>query len=96
MPGAEVPWAIVALWNALERKDLVTAKAIHTPLAKLISFQTTLDAYVAVEKYLLVKQGIFSNTNQRGPVGFKLDQETKGKIDLAFNELVSAVGEIPN
>ena len=96
MPGAEVPWAIVALWNVLERKDLVTAKAIHAPLAKLISFQTTLDAYVAVEKYLLVKQGIFSNTNQRGPVGFKLDQETKGKIDLAFNELVSAVGEIPN
>jgi 4-hydroxy-tetrahydrodipicolinate synthase len=96
MPGAEVPWAIVALWNSLERKDLVTAKAIHAPLAKLISFQTTLDAYVAVEKYLLVKQGIFSNTNQRGPVGFKLDQETKGKIDLAFNELVSAVGEIPN
>jgi len=96
MPGAEVPWAIVALWNALERKDLVTAKAIHAPLAKLISFQTSLDAYVAVEKYLLVKQGIFSNTIQRGPVGFKLDQETKGKIDLAFNELVSAVGEIPN
>ena len=96
MPGAEVPWAIVALWNALERKDLVTAKAIHAPLAKLISFQTSLDAYVAVEKYLLVKQGIFSNTNQRGPVGFKLDQETKGKIDLAFNELVSAVGEIPS
>ena len=96
MPGSEVPWAIVALWNALERKDLVTAKAIHTPLAKLISFQTTLDAYVAVEKYLLVKQGIFSNTNQRGPVGFKLDQEKKGKIDLAFNDLVSAVGEIPN
>jgi hypothetical protein len=50
---------------------------------------------VAVEKYLLVKQGIFLNTNQRGPVGFKLDQETKEKIDLAFNELVSAVGEIP-
>jgi 4-hydroxy-tetrahydrodipicolinate synthase len=95
MPGAEVPWAIVGLWNALENKDLVTAKAIHAPLAKLISFQTSLDAYVAVEKYLLVKQGIFLNTNQRGPVGFKLDQETKEKIDLAFNELVSAVGEIP-
>ncbi len=96
MPGAEVPWAIVGLWDALERKDLVTAKAIHAPLAKLISFQTSLDAYVAVEKYLLFKQGIFSNTNQRGPVGFKLDQETKEKIDLAFNELVSAVGEIPD
>ena len=95
MPGAEVPWAIVGLWNALENKDLVTAKAIHAPLAKLISFQTTLDAYVAVEKYLLVKQGIFVNTNQRGPVGFKLDQDTKAEIDLAFSELESAIGVIP-
>ena len=91
MPGAEVPWAIVGLWNALEKKDLITAQAIHTPLAKLISYQTTLDAYVAVEKYLLVKQGVFSNTNQRGPVGFKLDEQTKSKIDLAYSELAAAI-----
>ena len=91
MPGAEVPWAIVGLWNALENKDLSTAGAIHTPLAKLISYQTTLDAYVAVEKYLLVKQGVFSNTNQRGPVGFKLDQDTKNKIDIAYSELAAAI-----
>ena len=91
MPGAEVPWAIVGLWNALENKDLITAQAIHTPLAKLISYQTTLDAYVAVEKYLLVKQGVFINTNQRGPVGFKLDQDTKNKIDLAYSELAAAI-----
>ena len=91
MPGAEVPWAIVGLWNALEKKDLSTAQAIHTPLAKLISYQTTLDAYVAVEKYLLVKQGVFINTNQRGPVGFKLDEQTKSKIDLAYSELAAAI-----
>jgi 4-hydroxy-tetrahydrodipicolinate synthase len=91
MPGAEVPWAIVGLWKALENKDLSTAQAIHTPLAKLISYQTTLDAYVAVEKYLLVKQGVFINTNQRGPVGFKLDQETKTKIDIAYAELAAAI-----
>ena len=91
MPGAEVPWAIVGLWNALENKDLSTAQAIHTPLAKLISYQTTLDAYVAVEKYLLVKQGVFVNTNQRGPVGFKLDEQTKSKIDLAYSELAAAI-----
>jgi 4-hydroxy-tetrahydrodipicolinate synthase len=91
MPGAEVPWAIVGLWKALENKDLKSAQAIHTPLAKLISYQTTLDAYVAVEKYLLVKQGVFVNTNQRGPVGFKLDQDTKAKIDIAYNELAAAI-----
>jgi 4-hydroxy-tetrahydrodipicolinate synthase len=91
MPGAEVPWAIVGLWQALEAKDLNTAKAIHTPLAKLISFQTTLDAYVAVEKYLLLKQGVFINTNQRGPVGFKLNSDTKQKIDTAYIELTKVV-----
>jgi 4-hydroxy-tetrahydrodipicolinate synthase len=91
MPGAEVPWAIVGLWKALENQDLKSAQAIHTPLAKLISYQTTLDAYVAVEKYLLVKQGVFVNTNQRGPVGFKLDQDTKNKIDLAYSELAAAI-----
>jgi dihydrodipicolinate synthase/N-acetylneuraminate lyase len=91
MPGAEVPWAIVGLLNALEKKDLITAQAIHTPLTKLISYQTTLDAYVAVEKYLLVKQGVFINTNQRGPVGFKLDEQTKNKIDLAYSELAAAI-----
>jgi len=91
MPGAEVPWAIVGLWKALENKDLSTAQAIHTPLAKLISYQTTLDAYVAVEKYLLLKQGVFINTNQRGPVGFKLDQDIKNKIDLAYSELAAAI-----
>ena len=91
MPGAEVPWAIVGLWKALENKDLKSAQAIHTPLAKLISYQTTLDAYVAVEKYLLVKQGVFINTNQRGPVGFKLDQDIKNKIDLAYSELAAAI-----
>jgi len=94
MPGAEVPWAIVGLWKALENKDLSTAQAIHTPLAKLISYQTTLDAYVAVEKYLLVKQGVFINTNQRGPVGFKLDQDTKNKIDLAYSELAAAIAPV--
>ena len=91
MPGAEVPWAIVGLWQALEAKDLNTAKAIHAPLAKLISFQTTLDAYVAVEKYLLLKQGVFINTNQRGPVGIKLNSDTKQKIDTAYIELTNVV-----
>jgi hypothetical protein len=46
---------------------------------------------VAVEKYLLVKQGVFVNTNQRGPVGFKLGEQTKNKIDLAYSELAAAI-----
>ena len=91
MPGAEVPWALVALFKALKEDNWDRARSIHAPLAKLISYQTTLDAYVAVEKYLLVKQGIFTSTRQRGPVGFILSDEMKVEIDIAFDQLKAAV-----
>jgi 4-hydroxy-tetrahydrodipicolinate synthase len=91
MPGAEVPWALVALFKALKENNWDRARSIHTPLAKLISYQTTLDAYVAVEKYLLVKQGIFTSERQRGPVGFILSKEAKIEIDAAFGDLKNAV-----
>ena len=91
MPGAEVPWALVALFKALNEDNWDRARSIHTPLAKLISYQTTLDAYVAVEKYLLVKQGIFTSARQRGPVGFILTNEMKLEIDVAFDQLKAAV-----
>ena len=91
MPGAEVPWALVALFKALKEDNWDRARSIHAPLAKLISYQKTLDAYVAVEKYLLVKQGIFTSTRQRGPVGFILTDEMKVEIDVAFDQLKAAV-----
>ena len=91
MPGAEVPWALVALFKALKEDNWDRARSIHPPLAKLISYQTTLDAYVAVEKYLLVKQGIFTSARQRGPVGFILTNEMKLEIDVAFDQLKAAV-----
>jgi len=91
MPGAEVPWALVALFKALKENNWDRARSIHAPLAKLISYQTTLDAYVAVEKYLLVKQGIFTSSRQRGPVGFILTDEMRLEIDIAFDQLKAAV-----
>ena len=92
MPGAEIPWAIIALWDALEAKDFVRATAIHACVKKLVAFQPTIDAYVAVEKYLLVKQGIFTSSRQRGPVSTTLSDQTKNEIDLVFNELLKVVG----
>ena len=94
MPGAEVPWALVALWKSLNENNLDLAHAIHAPLSKLISFQTTLDAYVGIEKYLLLKQGVFRNMNQRGPVGYKLTTEVSKEIDQAYEVLASVVKPI--
>jgi dihydrodipicolinate synthase/N-acetylneuraminate lyase len=92
MPGAEIPWAIVALWEALEAKDFPRATAIHACVKKLVAFQPNIDAYVAVEKYLLVKQGIFTSSRQRGPVSTSLNAQTKSEIDLIYAELLKIVG----
>ena len=93
MPGAEISWAIVALWDALEAKNMARANSIHACVEKLVAFQTTIDAYVAVEKYLLVKQGIFTSSRQRGPVSTILSDKTKGEIDQIFAELLKVVGK---
>ena len=93
MPGAEICWAIVAIWDALEAKNMARANSIHACVEKLVAFQTTIDAYVAVEKYLLVKQGIFTSSRQRGPVSTILSDKTKGEIDQIFAELLKVVGK---
>ncbi len=94
MPGAEIPWAIIELWRSLEQGNLDKAKQIHQPVARLVALQTSLDAYIAVEKYLLVRQGVFINTNQRGPVGFKLDKQTTESIEAAYEDLTKVVTPI--
>ena len=60
---------------------------LSLPLASLISLQNSLDAFLAVEKYLLVKRGIFKNQIMRGPVGYKLDEETRAEVDRLFGLL---------
>ncbi len=91
MPGAEVCWAIVALWGALEAGDEARINAINGPLTALVSMQSGLDGFIAVEKHLLVRQGIFDSTRVRGPVGFRLDPETTAEVDRLFDLLESAV-----
>src|SRR5262249_57683790 len=91
MRGADLIGALVTLWRALETGDAARARRIHEPLAALISIQTSLDAFLAVEKHLLVRQGIFRNTIVRGPVGFRLDEETQREVERLFERLMEAV-----
>lgn len=90
MPGADLIRGLVPLWNALAAGDAERADRIHGPLAALISMQTSLDAFLAVEKHLLVRQGIFKNTLVRGPVGFRLDAETTREVDRLFDRMIEA------
>lgn len=90
MPGADLIPGIVALWRALVQGDSARAAAIHAPLSELVGLQKTLDAYLAVEKHLLVRQGVFHNTVVRGPVGWRMTNEVRIRVDHLFDQFIAA------
>ena len=92
MPGSDLIVGVVALWNALERADDPTAYRVSLPLSSLVALQVGLDGFLAIEKYLLVKQGVFQNANVRGPVGYLLDEHTRREVDRLFDMVLKAVG----
>lgn len=91
IPGADLIHAIVALWKALQNRDDERAYRLSLPISALITLQTSLDAFLAIEKYLLVKQGIFRSAKVRGPVGFVLDEETRAEVDRLFALVMRAM-----
>jgi dihydrodipicolinate synthase/N-acetylneuraminate lyase len=92
MPGADLIRGIVALWRALNAGNDARVYELSLPISSLVAIQSSLDAFLAVEKYLLVKQGIFKNTLVRGPVGYSLDDETRREVDRLFELLNHALG----
>lgn len=91
MPGADLIRGIVALWQALRAGDEARVYQLSMPISSLVAVQGTLDSFLAIEKYLLVKQGVFRNTVVRGPVGYQLDEETRAEVDRLFERLITAV-----
>ena len=92
MPAADVCWAVVRMWRALEKGDYDSAYQVSLPLSALLAVQTSLDSYIAVEKYLLVKQKVFESRERRGPLEFKLDEITTAHVDKLFGMLQAACG----
>jgi dihydrodipicolinate synthase/N-acetylneuraminate lyase len=87
MPGAEMIGAIRALWDALEAGDFARATPLQGLIASLVTLQQGLDGYLAVEKLLHWKQGLFPNRLVRGPLGFHLDSETEAEVLRLFEAL---------
>lgn len=92
MPGADLIHGIVALWRALQAGDEQRTYQLSLPISSLVAVQNSLDAFLAVEKHLLVRQGVFRNTVVRGPVGYVLDDETRREVDRLFERVEHAVG----
>ena len=69
---------------------MLFAMGVGSRLSRFIQ-GSVIDAFVAVEKYLLVKQGVLPSAAVRGPVGYVLDKETRLEVDRLFVLLSSAV-----
>ncbi|MFG0333300.1 MAG: dihydrodipicolinate synthase family protein [Maioricimonas sp. JB049] len=93
MPGTDLLDAIVALWRALEAGDNDRTYALSLPLCALVALQLQagLDGFLAIEKYLLHKRGLFPNTYRIEPVGWTLDAETQAEVDRLFGRLQAAL-----
>ena len=83
MPGMEFLQGIVAIWNALKAGDDSRAYRVYFPLCALVSIQLQagLDGFLAIEKYVLKKRGLFTTDRRRGPLAWKLDKETRQEVD---------------
>jgi len=93
MPGSELVWAVRKMWDAVTEGDWATAYAIGGPMNTLVSLQTTVDAFIAVEKHLLWRQGVFTSAHQRPPRGYILDYETAAEVERLFNQMAVAAGQ---
>lgn len=91
MPAADLVWALSALWKALTAENYDRAYAIAGPLALIVALQYNLDSYIAIEKHLLVAQGVFLSTAMRGPGDDVLDAQTEAEVERLTEKLREAV-----
>ena len=89
MPGMDLLDGVVALWKALQRRDEATAYRVYFPVCAIVALQLQagLDGFLAVEKHLMVKRGLFPNARRRKPYGWELDAETASEVDRLFDRL---------
>jgi 4-hydroxy-tetrahydrodipicolinate synthase len=97
MPGTDLLDGIVRLWNALNLNDQAAIDRFSAPVCAIVALQLQagLDGFLAIEKYILRKRGLFPNERRRAPFGWELDDETRSLVDLHLNQLLVAVGTGP-
>lgn len=93
MPGMDLLDGVVALWKALEAGEEVRIYQLSLPISAIVALelQAGLDGFLAIEKHLLMKRGLFDNTIQLPPVKWSLDPETRAEVDRLFSRLQMVV-----
>lgn len=83
MPGVDMLDSTIALWRALEAGDEDEIYRLYFPICAMVALQMQagLDGFIAIEKYILVKRGLFPNARRREPNSWTLDNETAAEVD---------------
>ncbi len=94
MPGMDLLDGVVAVWKALQRGDEEAAYRVYFPVCAIVALQLQagLDGFLAVEKYLMVKRGLFPSARRRTPYGWELDAETTAEVDRLYQRMQRALG----
>ena len=93
MPGMDLLDGIVAVWRALHTGVEARAYEIYFPICALtaLQMQAGLDGFLAIEKYLLQKRGLFETRRRRPPINWELDAETQSEVDRLFARMQSGL-----
>lgn len=95
MPGMEFLEGIMALWTALQHGDERAIYRLYLPICALVSLQLQagLDGFLAIEKYVLAKRGLFETDVRRKPYAWEMDEETRRELERLLEQLDVALGE---
>ncbi len=95
MPGLDLLDAVVRLWQALGKGHEAAAYRIYFPICAIVALelQAGLDGFLAVEKYLMVKRGLFPSARRRRPYSWELDTETAAEVDRLFGQMQTILGQ---
>jgi 4-hydroxy-tetrahydrodipicolinate synthase len=94
MPGMELLDGIAALWQALQQGDDDAIYRLYFPICAIaaLQMQAGLDGFLAIEKHILVKRGVFTSARRRKPYAWQLDDETAAELDRLLIRYDAALG----
>ncbi len=95
MPGMDLLDGIVETWRALQAGEEERAYETYFPICALIALQMQagLDGFLAIEKHLLVKRGLFAASHRRRPYDWEMDDETEVEVDRLFGKMQSLLAD---
>jgi 2-keto-3-deoxy-L-arabinonate dehydratase len=93
MPGVDLLDGIVAIWRALQAGNEDRAYKVSFPLGAIVALQLQagLDGFLAIEKFLLQRRGLFTTDRRREPYAWSLDRETQAEVERLFERLTTAL-----